>query len=194
MNINVKKYRAALAARKAKGGFTLIEVLLVIVILMMLATVLVVYVIPQQKGAEKSTTKLFLQQIQNALDTYRMNVGHYPTEDEGGLNALMIKPTFENERLNDKWQGPYLKPGTRFEDSWGNNVVYEPVDETLSLDDDSSKTSALPYKLYSLGEDGQAETDDDIALVTETTEEDLSGEGSGSESTGSGSTGAGTAE
>ncbi len=172
MNSMMNKYRTALRQRRS-GGFTLIEVLLVIVILMMLATVLVVYVLPQQKAAEKSTTRLLLSQIQNSLDTYRLNIGHYPTEEEGGLNALMLKPSFENERLAEKWQGPYLKPGTRFVDSWGYALVYEPADSSdLSLEDEGT-TISLPYKLYSVGEDGQAETEDDISLVSENEAEEL---------------------
>lgn len=150
----------AFAGRTA--GFTLIEILLVIVIILMLAGALVVFVLPQQEGAEKNTTKLMLNQISTALDTYRLNIGHYPTEDEGGINALLVKPTFENERLAQKWQGPYLKPGTKLEDPWGNAIRYEVVDRTL----EESKTGP-PYKLYSVGPDGQQDTDDDIKLITE---------------------------
>src|SRR3954467_9563756 len=95
---------------RTNSGFTLIEILLVIVIILMLAGALVVFVLPQQEGAEKNTTKLMLNQVSTALDTYRLNLGHYPTEQEGGLEALSQKPTFENERLGEKWQGPYLKP------------------------------------------------------------------------------------
>src|SRR5918993_864683 len=97
--------KTALARRK---GFTLIEVLLVIVIILMLAGALVVFVLPQQEGAEKNTTKLLLQNVETALDTYRLNMGRYPTTEQG-LNALMSKPTFENERQGDKWNGPYLR-------------------------------------------------------------------------------------
>lgn len=142
-----------------KGGFTLIEVLLVIVIIMMLATALVVFVLPQQEGAEKNTTKLLLQQVQNCLDTYRLNIGHYPTENEGGLGALLVKPQYENERLGEKWQGPYLKPGTRLEDAWGHQLVYQIADKTAE-----ENKSGPPYKLSSVGPDGQPDTDDDILL------------------------------
>ena len=90
--------------RVRRGGFTLIEILLVIVIILMLAGALVVFVLPQQEGAEKNTTKLLLSQVASALDTYRLNLGKYPTEQEGGLNALMAKPTFENERMGEKWR------------------------------------------------------------------------------------------
>ena len=109
------------------SGFTLIEILLVIVIILMLAGALVVFVLPQQEGAEKNTTRLLLNNIATALDTYRLNLGRYPTEQEGGLNALLIKPNYENPRLGEKWQGPYVKPGTRLEDPWGNKIHYELV-------------------------------------------------------------------
>lgn len=144
------------------AGFTLIEVLLVIFIILMLAGAMVVFVLPQQEGAEKNTTKLLLNQVSAALDTYRLNIGHYPTEEEGGLGGLLTKPTFENERLGDRWQGPYLKRGTKLEDAWGNQIRYEVIDRTLAEDQ-----TGLPYKLFSLGPDGQPETEDDILLVTE---------------------------
>jgi general secretion pathway protein G len=145
------------------GGFTLIEVLLVIVIIMMLAAALVVFVLPQQQGAEKNTTKLLLQQVQNCLDTYRLNIGHYPSENEGGLGALLVKPTYENERLGEKWQGPYLKPRTRLEDAWGHPLVYQLADTTATTGSQEA-SSGPPYSLYSAGPDGQPDTDDDIKL------------------------------
>src|SRR5688500_2599824 len=102
--------------RLTRSGFTLIEVLLVIVIILMLAGALVVFVLPQQEGAEKNTTKLLLQQVEGALDTYRLNLKQYPTTEQG-LDALITKPTYENEKLGEKWTGPYLKPGTKLEDA-----------------------------------------------------------------------------
>lgn len=144
-------------ASRGTAGFTLIEILLVIVIILMLAAAMVVFVLPQQKGAEKNTTKLMLAQVATALDTYRLNIGHYPAEQEGGLDALTKKPTFENERMGEKWQGPYIKPGTVLDDPWGNKLRYE-----LTAESDGENKSALPYKLFSVGPDGQPDTDDDI--------------------------------
>jgi general secretion pathway protein G len=153
---------------KRAAGFTLIEILLVIVIILLLAGALVVFVLPQQKGAEKNTTKLLLQNVGTALDTYRLNVGHYPTETEGGLDALLKKPQFENEKLGEKWNGPYLKPGTTLDDPWGNKIRYELADATTSTDNEQK--GGLPYKLYSVGPDGQPDTDDDIKLMAESTD------------------------
>jgi general secretion pathway protein G len=144
------------------AGFTLIEILLVIVILLLLASALVVFLLPQQEGAERNTTRLLLNQVSQALDTYRLNVGRYPSEEDGGLNALLVKPNFENPRLSDRWNGPYLKPGTRIEDPWGQTLRYELVER---LGDEP--VSGPPYKLYSVGPDGQPETEDDVQLVRE---------------------------
>ena len=145
---------------RSKSGFTLIEILLVIVIILLLASAVVVFVLPQQAGAEKNTTKLLLNQIGTALDTYRLNMGRYPTEQEGGLNALLVKPNFDNPRLAEKWQGPYVKPGTTFDDPWGHKIRYELADRTAD-----DQKNAAPYKLYSIGPDGQPDTDDDILLL-----------------------------
>jgi general secretion pathway protein G len=155
----LKHKSRALRGVSSAAGFTLIEILLVITIILMLAGALVIYVLPQQKGAEKNTTRLLLNQVQSALDTYRLNIGQYPTEEQGGLGALLVKPTFENEKLGDKWQGPYLKPGTKLEDAWGNKIRYELVDKTVQTD-----PGAPDYKLYSVGPDGIPDTDDDIKL------------------------------
>lgn len=153
---------------RRRAGFTLIEILLVIVIILLLAGALVVFVLPQQQGAEKNTTRLLLQNVGTALDTYRLNVGHYPNEQEGGLDALLKKPQFENEKLGEKWQGPYLKPGTQLDDPWGNKLRYELND--MSMATDAEKKGGLPYKLFSVGPDGQPETDDDVKLMSESTE------------------------
>ena len=147
---------------RAKAGFTLIEILLVIVILLLLASALVVFLLPQQEGAEKNTTRLLLNQVGTALDTYRLNLGRYPTEQDGGLTALTTKPNYENPRLGEKWQGPYLKPGTKLEDPWGHAIRYEPIDKTTTTDE---QKGGPPFKLYSVGPDGQPDTDDDVKLT-----------------------------
>lgn len=160
--MTIRTISAIKRAGAQSAGFTLIEILLVIVIILMLASALVIFVLPQQEGAEKNTTRLMLNQVGSALDTYRLNLGRYPNEQEGGLNALLTKPSFENARLGEKWQGPYLKPGTRLEDPWGNKLHYELVERTAD-----EKASGPPYKLYSVGPDGQPDTDDDIRLAPE---------------------------
>lgn len=172
--MTVSRIQSMRRARTHSSGFTLIEILLVIVIILLLAGALVVFVLPQQKGAEKNTTRVMLQQVGAALDTYRLNLGHYPSEQEGGLDALLKKPTFENEKMGDRWAGPYVKAGTTLEDPWGHKIHYELADKSGP----GETAGALPYKLFSVGPDGQSDTDDDIKLSPESTDANASGSSS----------------
>lgn len=164
LNMQLRNVRSG----SRRGGFTLIEVLLVIVIILMLAGALVVFVLPQQEGAEKNTTKLMLQNVATGLDMYRLNLGRYPTTEQG-LDALLTKPTFENEKLGEKWNGPYLKQGTKLEDPWGNKIRYELADASVASDDTANK-NAPRYKLFSVGPDGQPDTADDIKAQPDSTD------------------------
>ncbi len=98
-------------------GFTLLELLVVMVIIGLLAG----YVAPRyfaQVG--KSQVKMARAQIDaldKALDTFRLDVGRYPTTEEG-LQALVVPPTGEA-----RWNGPYLKKGVPA-DPWGRSYLY----------------------------------------------------------------------
>jgi len=146
-------------AKKGRKGFTLMEVLLVIVILGMLATIGIVQLLPTREGAKVDITRTLIDRIAAAMDTYSLHVGHYPTEAEGGINALLVCPQFENEKLTEKWRGPYLKKEPT--DAWDNALNYEPVptEERQNLN--------VPVKIWSNGPDGQSGTDDDIRNWTE---------------------------
>ena len=99
-------------------GFTLLELLVVMVII----GLLVGYVGPMYfKQVGKSEVKTARSQIDafgKALDQYRLDVGHYPTTEQG-LASLFEKPA--NEK---KWDGPYLKKAAP-PDPWGTPYVYK---------------------------------------------------------------------
>lgn len=153
---NAKYMKIQLPRRKAhRGGFTLIEVLLVIVIIGLLAAAVITQVMPQRASAERDTTTLLITSIKGSLDRYMLNIGHYPTEEEGGLLALLKKPEFENEALGNKWAGPYVKP-TGFNDAWGNQLEYVPADPEFRQEGEP------PYRLFSQGPDMMPDTEDDV--------------------------------
>src|SRR5471032_1052716 len=85
------------------GGFTLLELLVVIVIIGLLAAYVGPRYFSQLAKSERSTAKAQIEGLCKALDSYRLDTGHYP-ESEQGLAALWLKP--ENEA---KWNGPYLQ-------------------------------------------------------------------------------------
>jgi len=136
-----------LSTRRTIRGFTLLELLVVLVIL----GLLVGYVAPRFFGqVGKSEVKVATAQIralEDALDQYRLDVGRYPTTEQG-LAALNTQPTGEA-----RWQGPYLKKAVP-NDPWGSPYQYRSPGEHGELD------------LYSLGKDSQPGGTGEAADIT----------------------------
>jgi len=104
--------------KKAQAGFTLIELLVVLAILTMLAGLVGPKVLNQLGGAKSKTTAVQIADIDKALEIYKLDVGRYPTNDEG-LAALMKRPGNANG-----WAGPYLKGDDVPTDAWGRPFRY----------------------------------------------------------------------
>jgi general secretion pathway protein G len=125
----------------------LLELLVVMVIIGLLAGI----VAPQyfaQIG--KSNTKVARAQIESfgqALDQYRLDVGQYPTSEQG-LIALRLTP-----QQVVRWQGPYLKRDIP-EDPWGHPYVYRRPGQHGE------------YDIVSLGADGQPGGEGEAADVS----------------------------
>ena len=125
------------AARRAQRGFTLIELLVVLVILSLIAAFAVPQVIKYVAGAKSDAAKIQVERLSSVLDLYRLEVGRYPTQEEG-LDALIEKPGDA-----ETWNGPYVKKADSLTDPWGRPYVYRIPGEKSDFD------------LYSLGSDGQ---------------------------------------
>ena len=93
-------------SRRAKGGFTLVEVLVVMVILGMLFGLVGPRVINYLSRAKTDVARIQLENLSTALDLYRLDVGRYPSQEEG-LKALVAEPAGVT-----RWSGPYLKDRT----------------------------------------------------------------------------------
>jgi general secretion pathway protein G len=97
--------------------------------------------------SERSTAKAQIEGFARALDSYRLDTGHYPSTEQG-LNALSTRP---NEEA--KWAGPYLQKAVPA-DPWGHAYVYR----TTAQGDD--------FDLLSHGKDGQPGGEGDNADVS----------------------------
>ena len=105
------------SARQTRG-FTLLELLVVIVIIGLLAAYVGPKYFAQLGKSEITISKAQIEAFGKALDTYRLDVGRYPTTEEG-LNALVVAPSSATGR----WNGPYLQKGLPV-DPWGNPYRY----------------------------------------------------------------------
>jgi general secretion pathway protein G len=117
-------------------GFTLLELLVVMVIIGMLAGFVAPRFFAQIGKSETKVARAQLDALEKALDQYRLDVGGYPSSEQG-LVALMERPAGLA-----KWSGPYLKK-TVPQDPWGRPYIYKSPGEHGEFD------------LLSYGKDGQ---------------------------------------
>ncbi len=99
------------------GGFTLLELLVVMVIIGLLAGFVAPRYFAQVGKSQVKVARAQIDALDKALDQFRLDVGRYPTSEEG-LAALNVAPTGESN-----WAGPYLKKGVPM-DPWGRPYVY----------------------------------------------------------------------
>lgn len=138
--------RATIAAASAVGGFTLLELLVVVTIIGLLAAYVGPKYFSQLGRSEQGVAKAQVEAFARALDTYRLEVGQYPSSEEG-LNALLVKPANAG-----KWNGPYLQKAVPL-DPWGRAYLYR------------SPSASGDFEIVSYGKDGQPGGTGDAADV-----------------------------
>jgi len=107
-------------------GFTLIELLVVMVIIGLLAALVGPRFIGQAEKQKVNAAKAQMRNLATALDLFRMEVGRYPTAQEG-LEALRHKPGGL-----ERWNGPYLNREVP-KDPWGRDYVYASENGSFEL-------------------------------------------------------------
>lgn len=146
MNIvNISNMKKIAQARHSRG-FTLIELLVVLVILTLLAGLVGPRVLDQLGGARAKTAKIQINEIEQSLDLFKLDVGRYPSDAEG-LRALVERPA-----TAQGWTAPYLKKGLPA-DPWGAAYQYKNPGRNGGPD------------VFSLGADGKPGGDGDNADI-----------------------------
>ena len=132
--------------KREEKAFTLIELMVVVLIIGMLAW----FVAPRAfKGlgkAQKSIARSKMSNIENALASFRLDCGRFPTQDEG-FEVLLFEPDDVEE---SKWDGPYLKRSELL-DPWEHPYIYVAEGER----------NPGSFDLISLGADGEQDGEGD---------------------------------
>jgi general secretion pathway protein G len=121
---------------RSNAGITLIELLVVMVIIALFATIVGSRVGRSVDKAKHVAAKSQISEYESALDQFKLEVGRYPSNEEG-LQSLRVRPPNVTN-----WDGPYLKKDVQ-PDPWGRPYLYR------------FPGTHGDYDLLSFGADGQ---------------------------------------
>lgn len=98
---------------RTDAGYTLTELLVVIVVLALVAAAITPQVLGRFNTAKARTAQLHADTLAAAMDDFFIDVGRYPTPQEG-VGALLEEPANAAG-----WRGPYVRSQKNLTDPWG---------------------------------------------------------------------------
>jgi len=107
---------------------TLLELLVVLAILALVIGIAAPRVIGYLSKAKSDTALLQMRQLVSALNLYRLDMGNFPSEQEG-LQALVTQPAGAG-----KWNGPYIDRADGIKDPWDQVYLYKLPGEHGEID------------------------------------------------------------
>ncbi len=120
--------------------------MLVVIIIGVIAAIVVPRLTGRTERARLTAAKQTIASVSGALDAFELELGRFPTTEEG-VEALVVRPPALAPE--DEWNGPYLREVPR--DPWNRELIYRnPPEQSVDFD------------LISAGRDGEEGTDDDV--------------------------------
>jgi general secretion pathway protein G len=104
--------------KRAQSGVTLIELMVVVTIIALFVALVGPSLFKKVDQSKVTAAKSQIESFMTALGTYKLDVGTFPTTDQG-LQALRVKPGDVNN-----WNGPYLPKDVPM-DPWQHPYVYK---------------------------------------------------------------------
>ncbi|MHC4071317.1 MAG: type II secretion system major pseudopilin GspG [Planctomycetota bacterium] len=134
--------------KRIRYGFTMVELMAMLIIIGLLATLVATKVTSQIEKGRMIITKSNLKILHEAVNTFKMDTGRYPSEDMGLLD-LVEQPPDLPEGI---WQpGGYLETTDLPIDAWNNDFLFQLYPE-----------SGKQFVIISFGPDGEEGTEDDL--------------------------------
>lgn len=137
-----------MSRRESQKGFTLVEMLVVLVIIGLLGLLLAPDLVRRLGTAKSDAAQAQINTLVSAVDMFAIDLGRYPTKEEG-LQALLEAPNGETN-----WRGPYLRKKQALIDPWGHPYHYRVPGEHGA------------YDLFSFGSDNAEGGEGDARDVT----------------------------
>ncbi len=106
---------------KMKKAFSIVELMVVVIILGLLASVVVPNLIGKSDDAKKQLVIVQMKQLEEALKLFRLDMGRYPTTQEG-LKILIKRP--EGDEYRNYSSSGYLGSNSVPLDPWNNPYIY----------------------------------------------------------------------
>jgi len=104
-----------------KKGFTLLELMIVIIILGLIAGLVLPNILGQGERAKEKLVCVQMKNLKNALDSFKLEEGSYPTTEEG-LEALISNPN--PQKYKNYPQNGFLSSKKVPKDPWGHPYIY----------------------------------------------------------------------
>jgi general secretion pathway protein G len=105
-------------SKRARAGVTLIELMVVVTIIALFAALVGPALFKNVGKGRITAAKSQIENFMTALGTYKLDVGSFPTTEQG-LQSLRVKPGDANN-----WNGPYMPKDVPL-DPWGHPYVYK---------------------------------------------------------------------
>jgi general secretion pathway protein G len=123
-------------SRPRHAGMTLIEILVVLTLIGVVLGIVGSNYLGKSEQAKAKAAKIEIEQISQSLDLFKLELGRYPTTQEGLQALVQAPPGLAN------WAGPYWKKSSAPKDPWSHEYKY------------ASPGSHGAYDIISLGADG----------------------------------------
>ena len=140
LNAAVSSADRAEQRKRRQRGFSLLELMVVLVIMGLLGALVGPQLFKQLGTAQSKTAEEQTRMLRSALDTMRLDIGRYPTQDEG--LGLLVNPPNDPD-IKPRWHGPYIEGSVPL-DPWNKPYQYSPDGK-----------DPYPMALYSYGPDGK---------------------------------------